>query len=820
MSYDLGAYQEAMRAGHAFAWDLKWEAASRQYRIALSERPGDPSATLSLARALERMGDLNAALEMYEEAHRLLPDHAPVLVSLVELQQRLADLSAAATSYVKLATVYLDQGQEGRARDVLGRLDDLPAPDGDALRHLADVATRLDNADILAFARARLDALPDQEPPATVPPRPVAEPEAESTVVADEASIEVLPSYPAPVQALIGALASRERVGHPRDDEISRLASGWCPLPAELLRVAPTERAGLAATLYEVAENLAADRLTAARDACWGAIGTAADYLPVHVQLARVDTAAGESAAAEWRLKTVAELYEARAAYRQAAETWEVLGETILGSETVLGKVVDLLIRQGVPGEAVGVLTDAASRCLVEDRLADANGFLERALEITPEAVELGLWRARLLVEQARAPEALEWIERAIERVPSKPTTVDRRLLVARTILLARQGEEADPESLFEARDEENRDESLAMLTEAAAWGALQGSDARSWYLAGQILAAGDAVDDAERCYRRALSMDGAPVATIQFALGRLAADEGEWTTSVHWLSACLESVESLALFDRADDLLRCLLEAAEHLRDTSLRVHAMGELVQLHPRDPNLRAQLAESLWINGEARAAREQLHRVAELYAGVDDPVRALAAERTAAAMGPAEPSGQFRLAERCLRLGLREETVAALQAVVDLEARLGIVELSPRALRMLIEQTRLTRPRRATSYRERLARIRPSDWDARRSLARAYLRDGEVRRAVIELRSLAEACAEKGRWSDAASILGEAMRLDPWDSRLTVDAAHALIQVGEGEEATSLLNLLRQREPDSPDIARLEAELESHEQEDVR
>lgn len=822
MSYDLGAYQEAMRAGHAFAWDLKWEAASRQYRIALSERPGDPSATLSLARALERMGDLDAALDNYEEAHRLLPDHAPVLISLVELRQRLGDLPAAATSFVKLAIVYLDQGQANRAAEVLGRLDDLPAPESDVLRQLGEVARRVGNEDVLRLVGKHLSELPAEDA-ATVEgsSQPETSLETDSSDVAVVAlPVDPLLNYPEPVRTLIAALEMRERVGRPRDDEITRLASGWCPLPAELLRIAPSERAELAATLYDVAADVSARRLNAALDGCWAAIGVAADYLPIQVQLARIDAAAGETATAEWRLKTVAELYEAESAFRQAAETWVELGAEILGPEAVIGRVVDLLIRQGALTEAVTVLAEATSRCLAEDRVAEAAGFLSRAIEITPDAVELGLWRARLLVELGRGAEAMDWIEQSLVRGQKDPSAVDRRLVVARTILATRQGHEVDLESVFDTWGEDLRDDALAVLTEAAAWGALQGSDARSWYQAGRILAATEAVDDAERCYQRALKTDGAPVATVQFALGRLAAEEGNWPGAVSWLIACLDGLSSPSAFGRVDHLLRLLLQAAEHLADKDLRVRALGELVRLHPRDPDLHSRLAESRWSNGDARGAREQLHRLADLFAGLGEPVRALAAERTAASIGAVEPTSQLRLAERCLRLGLREETIAALEAVVDLEARIGVVELSPRALRMLIEQTRLTEPRRATSYRERLARVRPTDWDARRSLARAYLRDGEVRRAVIELRTVAEASAEKRRWPDAASALREAMQLDPWDSRLIVDAVSALVQLGEREDASSLLRVLRQREPESPEIEKLEVELQSLTQKDAR
>lgn len=812
MSYDLGAYQEAMRVGHAFAWDLKWEAASRQYRIALGERPGDPSATLSLARALERMGDLKAALDMYEEAHRLLPDHAPVLVSLVELQQRLGDLSSAATSFVRLAALCLDQGQPGRAEEMLRHLDDLPAPDGQALRHLADVAGRVGSEAVLAVAREKLAALPVEDGPsaeAVAAPTPAT---AENPASEWESLPLDLPDdLPEPVQALVAALAARERTGHPGDDELSRMASGWCPLPAELLKVPPTERASLAVALYEVTEDISARRLDAAFDACWGAIGQVADYLPAQVQLARVDVAAGETTAAEWRLKSVAELYEGLEQYRQAAETWDELGLLILGPDAVEERILDLLIRHGAPSEAVAVLAEAATRRIAAGRLDDAVRYLERTLEITPEATELGLWRARLLVELGRADDAARWVERSLESAAALPALVDRRLLVARGVLAARAGRWADVESVFERWREDPRDDGAAVLTEAAAWGVLQGGGDALWYVAGQVLAATGAVDEADSCYRRALVVSVTPVTAVRFALGRLAAERGDWPTAARWLTECLDGLSPAADFARGDQLLRFLLHVAEHLRDDSLRVRALGELVQLHPDDPELYPQLAECLSSLGDTGGAREQFHQLADLFERRGEPVRALAAEQAAASLRPLDPASQRRLGDCCLRLDLRDDAIAALEAVVDLEAASGVSKLSSEALRTLIDLTRLTEPRRATAYRERLVRVSPSDWEARQVLARNYLQDGRMRRALAVLRDLAALHSAAGRWPEAAAAFGEALRLDPWNPRLVADAARALVRSGDRDGAASLVERLRRRDPEDPVSGRLSTEL---------
>ncbi|HVC32882.1 MAG TPA: tetratricopeptide repeat protein, partial [Chloroflexota bacterium] len=783
---------------------------------ALSDRPGDPSATLSLAVALERMGDLGPALEMYEEAHRLLPDHAPVLVSLVELQQRMGDLVAAATSFVRLAAVYVDQGQPRRAEEIVRRLDDLPPPDSHALHHLADVAERVGNGEILGIARERLASLAPPSAP-TAEAAPSEEDAAAILLLAPDllAGIplsQLAQDVPEPVQTLIAALVTREHTGRPSDGDLARMAAEWCPLPAELLRVAPVERTNLAVALYESSTHLTSRRLSAALDTCWSAIGLAADYLPAQVQLARVDLAGGDAAVAEWRLKAVAALYEADEKYSQAAETWEEMGLLILGPEEVEAHVVDLLIRHGAPSEAVTVLRGAASRCLVEGRIVDAVQYLTRALDISPGAVALGLWRARLLVETGRADEALRWVERSLESAVGRRMPADRRLLVARTILAARAGRWSAVDGEFDEWRQDPIDDAARVLTDAAAWGVFQGGSDLLWYLAGEILRVTGEVEAAEDCYRAALSMPGAPVATVRFALGRLATERRDWRTAATWFTECLDGLPSPGDFGRGDELLRYLLHVAEHLRDIPLRIRALRELVQLHPSEPDWHPQLAECLSLIGDREGARRQLQGLAEIFDRLGDSVWALAAEHAAASMTPLDPASQLRFAQRCRGLQFGDDAVAALERVLDLEAATGSAACSPSALRLLIDLSRPSEPRRALAYLERLTRVCPTDWEARRALVAEYLGSGRIRWALGELRSLASNLGEAGRWPDAASALREALALDPWNADLIAEAARALAEAGQSDAAANLLRRRHPPEPVDPAPDRASAELD--------
>ncbi|HZW34145.1 MAG TPA: tetratricopeptide repeat protein, partial [Isosphaeraceae bacterium] len=583
MSYDLDAYQEAMRAGHAFAWDLKWEAASRQYRIALAERPGDPAATLNLAVALERMGQLDEAREMYEEAHRLLPDHAPVLVSLIEIQQRLGDMSAAATASARLARLYLLQGQASRAGEVVRRLPELPLPDPRDLRSLAEAAEQSGASEVLAIVQELLAHTETESSTADgvgIETDQAADlPDAVPAVSTASARAAERDTVPEPVERLLAAIATADGTGPAPEAD-------WCPVPSDLLRVSTEARAALARALFESDRECRAHRYYAAIDTLWDAIGHSPDFLPVHIQLARVEAARGEGTRAEWRLRTVAELYETERRYREAAAVWSEVGLLVTEPDEVDDRVVALFLQDNAADLAIARLEHAARRALTRGDLDAAIRRLDRAIEAVPGALSTGLWRARLLRDCGRSPEAVQWIDQTLATA-GDPATV-APLAVAKIALWAEEERWTEIHRALDEYSAEIKGIGPAVLAEAAAWGLLQGDSAARCYLAGRLLAWAGEIPLAEQAFQSALAMPNADAAALHLALARLAIASDNWRAATPCLLACLESPEGEAgAVEQALDLLR---EAGDRLSDDRLRARALAGLLGRHPDRLDLR--------------------------------------------------------------------------------------------------------------------------------------------------------------------------------------------------------------------------------------
>jgi tetratricopeptide (TPR) repeat protein len=109
---DIKAYEKAIRDGHNYAWEGKWEKALAAYESALAEMPDDLAIQrhLGLVYAeLERYGD---ALEAYSKASRLTP-------KVAEIHERLGQRHAAADSLCALAEIH------GREHDWSQAIQDL-----------------------------------------------------------------------------------------------------------------------------------------------------------------------------------------------------------------------------------------------------------------------------------------------------------------------------------------------------------------------------------------------------------------------------------------------------------------------------------------------------------------------------------------------------------------------------------------------------------------------------------------------------------------------------------------------------------------------
>jgi len=104
-------FEEAMRAGADAAWDGNWDQAIAAYRRALTEFPHDVSALTGLGLAYSGAGQLEAALDAYQQASALAPDNPLLLERIGKTREQLGRRKEAAEAYMASAACYLSQQQ-------------------------------------------------------------------------------------------------------------------------------------------------------------------------------------------------------------------------------------------------------------------------------------------------------------------------------------------------------------------------------------------------------------------------------------------------------------------------------------------------------------------------------------------------------------------------------------------------------------------------------------------------------------------------------------------------------------------------------------
>ena len=98
-----------MRAGADAAWDGSWEGAIAAYQRALAEFPDDISALTAIGLAQFSAGYPESALGSYQRASALAPDDPVLLERIGEALEELGQTEAAASSYANSAERYLSQ---------------------------------------------------------------------------------------------------------------------------------------------------------------------------------------------------------------------------------------------------------------------------------------------------------------------------------------------------------------------------------------------------------------------------------------------------------------------------------------------------------------------------------------------------------------------------------------------------------------------------------------------------------------------------------------------------------------------------------------
>ncbi len=151
-------FEKAMKKAANYAWDRQWEKAITEYERALKEFPEDLAALSGLGLAHLESRHLEEALKLYQKIGQLTPDDPDALSRLADIQERLGRLEEAAGTYMAVAEIYLQRQAIDKAIDIWSKATRLVPSHLMAHRKLAEVyvqrgKTNLALKEYLALAR-------------------------------------------------------------------------------------------------------------------------------------------------------------------------------------------------------------------------------------------------------------------------------------------------------------------------------------------------------------------------------------------------------------------------------------------------------------------------------------------------------------------------------------------------------------------------------------------------------------------------------------------------------------------------------------------
>ena len=139
MPGNKAVFQDAIKKGHNAAWDGQWAKAVAEYRRAVDEFPQDATVHLSMAHALEESGQYEDALHACRIAAKLQPHDPQPLLRVAKLQERLVLHTEAAGTYLQVAELYLVQKAVGKAAEAWQKAATLEPDRTDIHQRLAQV---------------------------------------------------------------------------------------------------------------------------------------------------------------------------------------------------------------------------------------------------------------------------------------------------------------------------------------------------------------------------------------------------------------------------------------------------------------------------------------------------------------------------------------------------------------------------------------------------------------------------------------------------------------------------------------------------------
>jgi tetratricopeptide (TPR) repeat protein len=141
---DSKIYEKAIRDGLDLAWGGDWEGALDAYQVALAERPNDPAVHTHVGLACFELKRYEQALEAYTRASQLAPQDPAPLARIAEIHECMGQRHAAADALVSMATIHQSSRDWIQAIDAYQRAIQLHPDHLPAHRALAQIYVQVD----------------------------------------------------------------------------------------------------------------------------------------------------------------------------------------------------------------------------------------------------------------------------------------------------------------------------------------------------------------------------------------------------------------------------------------------------------------------------------------------------------------------------------------------------------------------------------------------------------------------------------------------------------------------------------------------------
>jgi tetratricopeptide (TPR) repeat protein len=104
---DRSLYEEALKQGHSYSWDQRWNEAINEFQRAIDHIPDEPAPYAGLGMAYFEEGDLEQSLSNYKLAARYSRGEMIYLKHVADVQERLGHLHDAGQTYMAIGEIQL-----------------------------------------------------------------------------------------------------------------------------------------------------------------------------------------------------------------------------------------------------------------------------------------------------------------------------------------------------------------------------------------------------------------------------------------------------------------------------------------------------------------------------------------------------------------------------------------------------------------------------------------------------------------------------------------------------------------------------------------